>query len=111
MKNYISILYYNHNNQFDKIAVGLLFFNNEKQIIKIKKDKLDFVKRLNKIGYNLFESTIYSFESYYNDIKINYDIVERQSRYNNGMFQLTKPSFISLELNDENFNRYFEKFI
>lgn len=111
MKTYMSYLYYNHNNQFDKIAIGLVWFDGESTFIEIKKEKLKIVKKLNHIGYELLKHTAYSFRTGYLEQGATYELIERASRYNNNMFQLSSPSFIGLECTKENFNKFFEKYV
>jgi hypothetical protein len=111
MQTYMSYLYYNHNNQFDKICVGLVFFDGKVTIIDIKKEKMSFVKKLNKKGYDLFKHSVESFKNHYLDNGVSYEIMDRAYRYNNNMFQISKPSMIGLECNKENFYRFFEKYV
>jgi hypothetical protein len=111
MNTHTSHLYYQDNNQFDKIAIGLIWFNVEQTFIEIKKEKLKIVKKLNPIGYELLKHTAYSFRTSYLEQGATYELIERASRYNNNMFQITPPSFISLGCTEENFNKYFDKYV
>ncbi len=111
MKTYISHLFYQDNNQFDKIAIGSIWFDGKSTFIEIKKEKLKIVKKLNPIGYELLKHTAYSFRTSYLEQGATYELIERVSRYNNNMFQITFPSFIALECTEENFNKYFDKYV
>lgn len=111
MKTYMSHIFYQHNNQFDKIAIGLIWFNGSCTFIEINEAKLKIVKKLNPIGYELLKHTAHSFRESYLRQGSTYELIERASRYNNNMFQLSYPSFIGLECTKENFNKYFEKYV
>ena len=110
-KTYLSKIYYQDNNQFDKICVGLIYFDGKTTICKIKDDKMKFVKKLNLKAFDLFEFSALSFVNNILDNGATYDIIERTSRYQNGIFQVTKPSFIAVDCNYDNFNSYFERYV
>lgn len=107
----MSNIYYQDNNQFDKIAIGLIWFNSERTFIEIKEEKLKIIRKINGIGYELLKHTAYSFKTSYLEQGATYELIERASRYNNNMFQVTSPSFIALECTEENFYKYFDKYI
>lgn len=110
-KTYLSILYFNFGIN-ERINVGLIIFNDDVCYVRIKKYKMDLVKIICPQGFSLFESSINSFVYFYNKTTPpKFNIINRTSIYNNGMFKLDRPSFISIDLNDENFNRFFDKHI
>jgi hypothetical protein len=109
MKTYYSHIYYSNNNHFDKMSVGLIFFDGKNVFIEINKEKLNIVKKLNKKGFKLFKFAVEKFKEYYLENGITLKEVERLSVYHNNMFQVTPPIKIDLECTKENFDRYFEK--
>ena len=111
MNTYYSKLYYQHYNYSDIICVGLCFFNGKITFINVKKEKMDFVKLLNKKGYELFEHSVESFKNHYLENGLDYENMKRTAIYHNNMFQMDEPKQIALLCNSENFNRYYEKFV
>jgi len=102
---YISTIFYNHKNGFDRTAVGLIFFDDNSQYIDISEDKL---KRLKDIrGYKLFRMTLDNFIK----AKHTKEELDRMSIYFNGIFQITKPSKILIECNEEVFRKLFTKYV
>jgi hypothetical protein len=110
MKTYMSILYFN-TGLHERINVGLIMFNEKHCIIDIKQSKMDFVKYFKPEAFGLFEFAIASFKNYYSKKIPTHEQIKRLSIYNNGVFKLEPPSFISVELNSEKFNAFFDKHI
>lgn len=110
MQTYFFNIYYNGGNQFDRIAVGIVFFNGEKTFIEINERKMKFVKSLNRTGFKLFKYAVSSLADYYRENQLTLKEAERLHINLNNIMGITEPKAILLECNGENFERYSEFF-
>ena len=88
-------------------------FDDKQCIVDIKQSKMDFVKIYKPESYELFEYTINKFKEYYlsSSVDDNYSSLKRSSVYNNGIFKVEEPNIINIELNEENFRKFFDRHI
>ena len=109
---YSSRIFYNCPNQFDRISVGLIWTDdNMKSIVKISEEKMEIVKKINKTSYDLFELYVKNFESSFYYAIIDLDIIERYQKNSNGIVQFTESTKIFVDFTEENFNKYFERYV
>lgn len=110
MKTYMSILYFN-NGIKERINVGLIMFNDNKCLVNVSQNKLKFVKKFKPEAFPILKSSACSFKKHYDKNIPTHKEITRYSIYHNGVFKLDAPSFIAVELNEENFNNFFDKHI
>lgn len=118
---YISFVFFRGTNSFDRIAVGLLLFDNDNIYAYYNKYKAKIVnKLLNKNTSNLFKSSVKNIIKKLNtnnkkeilqlSFKNYYDLINNYSIYCNGIIGYDKPSKILIECNKENFEKLIEKY-
>ncbi len=111
----------------EKISVGLVMSNSEKNIFKFSDEKLHIIK-------NLFSSNRYNLvKSYFNNLKneiepkdanfklsldnnnkinwINEAYFNYLNKYSNNLVVYSKPKKIQLDVSNDNFKLLFEKFV
>jgi hypothetical protein len=111
MKTHYTILFFN-NGYKERINVALVMFNDEKCIVEVNKNKMDFVKTFKPPSFHLFKYSIDAFRLFYNDKKpITYFEINKLCRENNGLFMLDSPSFIDVKLTQDNFDKLYNKII
>ena len=97
----------------EKICVGLLAYinNSDTPIIKVSDRKLKVAKKLvtNKNAYTLFKSYLDGIEKNLETATVSY--MEKQSRYQNGIVEMSPPSRISIEDGDAYVDNLFTKHI
>lgn len=100
-----SIIYYNHKNQFDKVAVGLAFWDCDNFFIDYQKSKLIDLKKYN--GFDLFCSALFPICK---KVKTVNQLSDLRFLYNN-IIQITKEIKIDIECNESNFHELMDKII
>lgn len=107
MKTYVSIIYFNSGIK-NRINAGLIMFNEERCLIDIKDSRLSFVKLFKPSAFNLFKDTLLAYRNHYRRHKATFDEIEKLFKSQNGILQFDAPKKIQIELNKENFYKYFE---
>lgn len=131
MQTYYTVLYIPVNTSLEeRLSIGLIMSDGENHYFKYSQSKLQIIKALvsTKIhsmlkSYfkNLDNETNYRlnlnneiFNNAFNNEKgkwINISYLTYLSKYSNNLIQYSEPKPIGIELNKENFNKLFEKFI
>jgi hypothetical protein len=106
MKSSTHIISLNHPNQFDRTALGLIFYGQGNFFIDYSKKKLRRVSKEHPIS-SLLRLALRSLKANVN----NSDQVKDLSRNLHGVLQITTESSIILECNKKNFKRLFEKYV
>lgn len=131
MQTYYTVLYIPVNTSLEeRLSIGLIMSDGENHYFKYSQSKLQVIKalvstkmhsmlksyfknldneanqRLN-LNNEIFNSTIKSEKGKW----INLSYLTYLSKYSNNLIQYSEPKPIGIELNNENFNKLFEKFI
>lgn len=113
--SYYTIIYAMTNSLVDeKIAIGLMVFNNEKRITRLSNSKTDIVKNiLNKNSFELFIDSLKSFLNY--DKNITNDYINYLHNYNLNLFHFGHAIKIGTELKfldmDKLMDKLYKKFV
>lgn len=125
MKHVISILkFVNNAVSGESISLGLVAISNGRVFFKVSNQKLQLAKKLSNKNAKLLDFSIKQLSSYlshdlelgaYNKIEfkaqLNSGILDRLSKYNNGLLQFSAPSAIESEISEADFYSYFDQFI
>lgn len=136
MNTFYSILYCPIRSISDeRISIALLLRYNSKVFFKFSHDKLKIIKELiPDPSYRLLKANLKNIESYFEN-ESNNEILEKSlfsglipvdeqlpnfvnaqyinylSVYSNNLIQFSKPHLLSIEINNEVFNKLYQKFI
>lgn len=131
MQTYYTVLYIPVNTSLEeRLSIGLIMSDGENHYFKYSQSKLQIIKALvstkmhsmlKSYFKNLDNETNYRLnlnnEIFNNAFKnekgkwINMSYLTYLSKYSNNLIQYSEPKPIGIELNKENFNKLFEKFI
>lgn len=126
MKNVISILkFVNNSVSGESISLGLVAISENRVFFKVSNQKIQLAKKLNTKSGKLLDFSIKQLAGYlahdlesvseYNKsefkTQLNSTLLDRLSRYNNGLLQFSYPSAIQSEFNELEFQKYFDQFI
>jgi hypothetical protein len=126
MKSCYSILKFVNNPLSDEsIAIGLIAISGDKIYFSTSLRKIAFSKILNKKYAQLLDFSLRQFDGFiaseiqkeapsitvFESKKIDFEYLNRLSKYHNGILQFTKPNLLNVEIDDKIFNEYYEKFI
>lgn len=129
MKTFFSILYVPVNATLDeRISIGLIISNGDQNYFRFSQSKLQIIKSLlTSETFNMLKSYFKNLDveinqtskkaEFFNNLNetnsqwINFSYLTYLSKYSNNLIQYSEPKPIGIELNIENFNKVFEKFI
>jgi hypothetical protein len=124
MNNAFSILkFVNNPLTGESISLGLVAISNDRVLFKISLEKSLLAKRLNTNNRKLLEFSMDQLTDYLNSEvessgrrerakdQLGISFLDRLSRYNNGLLQFSRPEEVKDEIDQADFNRYFEQFI
>lgn len=111
MSCYKSYIYFRFNTEPEEcICVGMIMLDKEtgQAKAKLSEAKLKLASSVlpTKSAFELFEVSAIKLVNY---DQIDYNFLDRQNRYQNGMIKITKPSIIACSL--EKFDSLFESLI
>ena len=105
----LSKIYY-CNNTDDRITVGMIAWDENKCLVKSIPKKLDMLKYVADIrSYTLFRFALDNFIRFYSKSVPNDVDMHKLYCNSNGIFQISKPSGLALELNKDNFEMVLNK--
>ena len=131
MQTYYTVLYIPVNTSLEeRLSIGLIMSDGENHYFKYSQSKLQIIKALVSTKMHSMLKAYFKnldnetnqrinlnneiFNKSFNDEKgkwINLSYLTYLSKYSNNLIQYSEPKPIGIELNDENFNKLFEKFI
>jgi len=125
MKNVISILkFVNNSVSGESISLGLVAISENGVFFKVSTQKVQLAKKLNAKSAKLLDFSIKQLRNYLahnleskaghpSEFKSQIDsgLLDRLSRYNNGLLQFSYPSAIQSEITESDFYNYFDQFI
>lgn len=131
MNTFYSILYAPIRPSLDeKVSIALFLSERDKVVFHYSNTKLKIIKQLiPDAAFNLLKSYLKIMESKFSKLEGNGDILQLDlsddksdkiikesyfnylSRYSNNLISFSKPKTINLEVNQEVFNKLFEKYI
>lgn len=123
MMSYYSILkFINNEISQESISLGLVVISGQKLFFKVSSEKLKIANRLNPESKKLLVFSIKNLENHFKSNTNNLDFfapksieyqeyLSRLSVYNNGIFQVSKPTYIKKEFDESSFKLYFENLI
>lgn len=129
MKNFFSIIYLPLNSNLqEKISIGLIMFNDEKNLFKISNQKLHVIKNL--IAPNKYSSLKNYFSNIVNELNPKIDEYELNikdnvssnkwitasyfhylNKYSNNLVIYSKPKNIDTDINEDTFKWLFNKLV
>ncbi|MFM9840008.1 MAG: hypothetical protein ACKVOQ_17210 [Cyclobacteriaceae bacterium] len=103
----------------EQLTIGLLLVDDRNLLFKFSTRKLEFIKKLlPENSFNLLKSYIFGLTEKLTSederMRIKFsktEFVSYLSNYNSNLLIFSKPTPIELEVNGENFQKLFEKFI
>jgi hypothetical protein len=131
MQTYYTVLYIPVNTSLEeRLSIGLIMSDGENHYFKYSQSKLQVIKALVSTKMHSMLKSYFKnldnetnqrlnlnneiFNKSFNNEKgkwINLSYLTYLSKYSNNLIQYSEPKPIGIELNDENFNKLFEKFI
>lgn len=131
MQTYYTVLYIPVNTSLEeRLSIGLIMSDGENHYFKYSQSKLQVIKALVSTKMHSMLKTYFKnldnetnqrinlnneiFNKSFNNEKgkwINISYLTYLSKYSNNLIQYSEPKPIGIELNKENFNKLFEKFI
>jgi hypothetical protein len=131
MQTYYTVLYIPVNTSLEeRLSIGLIMSDGENHYFKYSQSKLQIIKALvstkmhsmlksyfknldNETNYRLNLNNEIFNDTFNNENGkwINMSYLKYLSKYSNNLIQYSEPKPIGIELNKENFNKLFEKFI
>ena len=131
MQTYYTVLYIPVNTSLEeRLSIGLIMSDGENHYFKYSQSKLQIIKALVSTKMHSLLKVYFKnldnetnqrinlnneiFNKSFNDEKgkwINLSYLTYLSKYSNNLIQYSEPKPIGIVLNDENFNKLFEKFI
>jgi hypothetical protein len=125
MKHVISILkFVNNVMSGENISLGLVAISNGKVFFRVSNQKLQLARKLNSKNAKLLDFSIKQLDGYLshdlesgtdnmNEFKghLNSIVLDRLSKYNNGLLQFSAPSAMESEISQSDFYSYFDRFI
>jgi hypothetical protein len=105
----------------ERVNLGLLLINEAgNSIFRFSNEKFSIVRNLlSEDGAKMVKSNLITLENKFSKGKkeffpledVKADFIQYLANYTNNLISFTPPKSIDIELNEENFNRLFEKFV
>lgn len=125
MSSYYSILkFVNNSLSGEYMAIGLIAISGNDVFFRTSNQKLSIANKLNPNAKNLLKFSVTKINDFINyDIKdqssnlvkfekkLNIELLNRLSIYNNGIIQFSKPSMINIKLDQSTFDKFFTEII